>query len=137
MSETGKLLHHVPGRLRLRLPFAKADPARLEAIQSALGELAGVRRVNANPTLGTVVVQYDPALFAEFPGALEKYVEEQSLFTLVCEDSLPCISEADRSINRVFRGLNHSVQLALGNLINLKELLPFALAIYGLFFVNR
>lgn len=84
-----------------------------------------------------MVIQYDSALFAEFPGALEEYASQYELFAMPCPDTEPCISDADRSISRAFSNLNRSIQEALGNAINLKELAPIAVAIYGFLFVDR
>ena len=56
MSETAELMHHVPGRLRLRLPFARKNPLRLRAIQDVLAGLTGLRRADINPMLGTLVI---------------------------------------------------------------------------------
>jgi hypothetical protein len=137
MSETADLMHHVPGRLRMRLPLAKKNPSRLRAIQDALAGWAGISRVDANPTLGTVVIYYDPALYADFPRALADYARQHDLFGVGCDDVMPCISETDRSVNRIFGEMNRKVQEATKNLINLKELLPLAMAGYGFLFVDR
>ncbi|HJT88694.1 MAG TPA: hypothetical protein VJ732_12580 [Bryobacteraceae bacterium] len=137
MTETAEVLHHVPGRLRLRLAFAKGNSARLEVIRNGLAPLAGVLRVDASPLLGTMLIRYDPALFEEFQGALEAYAADHGLFTLACEDSEECVSEADRSISRALGGLNRSVQKATGNAINLKELFPLAAGLYGFFLVDK
>lgn len=139
MTETADLLHHVRGRLRLHVPSGKGDPARLETIRKSLAGLTGVTSVNTNPLLGTIVVQYDPNLFAEFQGALSKFAEDQGLFTFSCREteSGPCVSKTERSITDTLTRLNRSVQQATGNIINLKELLPIGLAVYGLLFVNK
>lgn len=137
MSETADILHHVPGRVRLRLVLAKRKVEKLREIQQALEGIAGVQTVDANPVTGTIVIQYHPGLFAEFPGALATYASEQGLFEIRCGESIPSVSEADRSLNRVLGEVNRKVQQAMGNAVNLKELLPFALGAYGLFFVER
>lgn len=135
MTETTEVLHHVPGRLRLRIPAAKGDRERLRSIQEIVAGLSGVRRVDANPMLGTVVVQYDAALFPDFLQTLAEYATQQDLFTIACDET--CTSETERSVNRVIGGLNRVVHEATGRTINLKELLPLAIGAYGLLFVNR
>lgn len=137
LNETADLLHHIPGRLRLRIRGAKGDSARLRGIQDALANLTGVTHAAANVMLGTIIIHYDPVLFAEFPQVLAAYGREHNLFMMPCDDTAPCISEADRSVNRIFGGLNRTVQGVMGNMINLKELLPLALGAYGLFMVDR
>jgi len=137
MSDSADILHHVPGRLRLQVPFAERNTEKVMGLQEALKGVAGVDQVQANPTLGTILIRYEPSLFSEFPGALATYAAEHDLFEIPCHDSSPCVSETDRSLNRVFGEVNRRVQQALGNTINLKELLPLALGGYGLFFVDR
>ena len=139
MTRIAELQHHVPGRLRLRLPFAKGDPAGLESIRAALADLSGVRRVDARTLTATVVIAYDPAQFSDFPGTLEQYAERHGLFALGYEkgNNGPDVSDADRSIQRAVDGLNRKMQQAFGNAINLKELLPIAVGLYGFWFVDK
>jgi hypothetical protein len=137
MTETAELLHHTPGRLRIRIASGKGQPSRLRQIQEALACFSGVRRVDINAMLGTLVVQYDPAFFPGFAGALATHAARLELFKIPCEDTGPCVSQADRSIDRILGQMNRTVQQALGNAINLKELLPLALGAYGLLFVDR
>jgi hypothetical protein len=137
MSLAADLLHHVPGRLRLRIAGAKANPDRLQIIQHSLEEMPGVRRVDTNPKLGSVIVQYDPALFGGFVDLATDYATQHNLFAITAEDPKPCVSETDRSVNRFLSALNRGVQAATDDAINLKELFPLALGLYGLLFVNR
>ena len=64
------VLHHVPGRIRLRVLSAKGDHRRLEELQHGLWPLESVRQVTTNPVTGTVVIHYDPQQFAHFPARL-------------------------------------------------------------------
>jgi len=137
MGQTVELLHHIRGRLRLRLAFTKRNPEQLRNIQGVLAGMAGVQRVDVNPTLGTLVVHYDPALFAGFVRQLADFAAQHELFQMACGDAVPCISETDRSVKRFFGEMNHRVQEATKDFINLKELLPLALAGYGFLFVDR
>jgi len=65
-----RVVHHLPGRLRLRLDFhglsaaLAGQPARLEAL---LGRLRGIQRTEVNPGAASVVIHYDPA---QLPDAL-------------------------------------------------------------------
>jgi copper chaperone CopZ len=51
--------HHVPGRLRVKLPDLKRDPAAAERVERLLKELTGVTAVKVTPLTGSVVVLYD------------------------------------------------------------------------------
>jgi len=53
-------LHHVPGRLRLRIPQLKHRPYRIKRIREALKNHAGIDRIEHKSATGSVVVHYDP-----------------------------------------------------------------------------
>ena len=59
------IVHHVPGRLRLRLRAAAvADgtaAALVKALEAALSRLPGIRGVRLSPPTLSAVVEYDPA----------------------------------------------------------------------------
>ncbi|HSU33411.1 MAG TPA: hypothetical protein VLJ11_19440 [Bryobacteraceae bacterium] len=137
MCDTADLLHHIPGRIRLRIPAAKGNVEKLRGIQQSLGELAGIQAVEINVLLGTIVIRYDLAQFTGFTAQLAVYATEHGLFAIGGQSVGPCISDAQRSLNGFLGTLNRAVQEAMGNALNLKELLPLALGFYGLLFVNK
>lgn len=137
MCESADLLHHIPGRMRLRIPGAKGNAAKLGNIQHSLADLPGVRRVDTNSMLGTIVIQYDPTLFTGFTAQLADYATEHQLFAIGGQNAGPCISEAGRSVRGFLGTLNRAVQDAMGNAINLKELLPLSLILYAFLFVDK
>jgi copper chaperone CopZ len=52
-------IHHVPGRLRLRLRQLKANQPAAQAACEALRPLPGVTHVDSNPATGSVTIRYD------------------------------------------------------------------------------
>lgn len=54
-------VHHIPGRLRLRLAALRQDEARARRVRKDLASVAGVRGIRTNVRTATVVVNYDPA----------------------------------------------------------------------------
>lgn len=54
-------LHHLPGRLRLRLAALRRNPALAARLRHTLAPLPGVADVEANPLTGSLLVRYDPA----------------------------------------------------------------------------
>lgn len=52
-------LHALPGRLRLRIDDLKGCPDLSRSIEQELGYVAGVRRVEANPVTGSVLIVHD------------------------------------------------------------------------------
>jgi hypothetical protein len=71
-------IHHLPGRLRVRVASIKGNAQRASTLGYLLTEIEGVRSVAANPLTGSVLVYYDPAtlsvgtLMAQIP-ASEKH----------------------------------------------------------------
>jgi len=137
MRDIAELIHHIPGRMRLRIRAAKGNPGKLTAIERSLEGLSGVRLVEIKPTLGTIIIQYDRDLFTGFMGKLADYAMEHDLFAIGERKMAAPVSNADRSIKGFFGTLDRTVQSAVGNAISLKELLPLALGFYGLAFVDK
>lgn len=52
--------HHVPGRLRVKIPGLQGEPAEAERVETCLQAIAGVTGVKGNPVTGSVVIFYDP-----------------------------------------------------------------------------
>lgn len=52
--------HHVPGRIRVKLPDLKREPAEAGRVEKIMGGLKGVTAVKVTPLTGSVVVHYDP-----------------------------------------------------------------------------
>ena len=56
------LVHHLPGRTRLRTPLLRRDPAACTRLADALAALPGVRDVAVRPYTGSVLIHHDPAI---------------------------------------------------------------------------
>lgn len=59
-----RIVHHVPGRVRLRfepLPLMAAFGGRIDALKAALARIRGIRGIEVNLAACSLVVQYDPA----------------------------------------------------------------------------
>jgi hypothetical protein len=54
------LVHHLPGRLRLRSALLKGNARASEETQRHLAEIGGIRSASANPLTGSVLLEYDP-----------------------------------------------------------------------------
>lgn len=57
MSDT---IHHVPGRLRIRMAALRRNPRAAVRARRLLGNGHGVLQVQANPLTGSLLVLYDP-----------------------------------------------------------------------------
>ena len=52
-------VHHVPGRLRVRVASTKGNPAAAAKLVRRLKARKGVRSIAVNPVTGSVLIQYD------------------------------------------------------------------------------
>lgn len=65
-----EIIHHLPGRLRVRVPEVKSDAAFATSLEQRLRSVRGVRAAQANPLTGSVLVHYDRARSRSVFGAL-------------------------------------------------------------------
>jgi hypothetical protein len=67
-------IHHVPGRLRAKIPAVKGSAANAHRVKAHLGYIEGVHAIEANTLTGSVTLRYDAtritgdALLAELRG---------------------------------------------------------------------
>ena len=88
LREHVHLVHHVPGRLRLRIGaglLAGVDTSERERAADFLKDLPGIADVRVNPLAASVVVKYDAAAIA--PSAWERLLvgERDEVLALVRE----------------------------------------------------
>ena len=55
-----RVVHDIPGRLRLAVAALRGDRARAEAAGMELGRRAAARRVEVNPLTGSIVIEHAP-----------------------------------------------------------------------------
>ena len=134
MSRSAIVVHHVPGRMRLRVPSAKGDAQTLQEVRQSLSSLRGIADIRGNALIGTLVIEYDRALFPEFPHQLSDILRIDDGFSASFKTTE---SMTDHSIERSAEKLNQTVQRLTGNAINLKELFPFSIVLYAVLFVDR
>src|SRR5437879_5091518 len=91
MSHRAHVIHHIPGRMRVKLPHAKGDHATLQRIKEAISPMPGVNEVIINPVTGSVVVHYDPDIHENFHDHFGEHAERENLFAL----KPPELTEAD------------------------------------------
>lgn len=58
----GYYVHHVPGRLRIRIPELKLRPCRINKVHDALNNLNGIERIEHKRATGSIIIHYDPEL---------------------------------------------------------------------------
>lgn len=56
-----RIVHYLPGRLRLRLDRLRGNPEQARRFEAELAAVPGVRRVQAKPASGSLLLEYRPA----------------------------------------------------------------------------
>ena len=87
-----KIVHHVPGRVRLRAGpalYEQASTLNGRDLQAVLESVGGIRDIRINPAAASLIIQYDPDIFA--PDLWEKLIagsdeEAAQLFERVITD---------------------------------------------------
>src|ERR1700730_10576115 len=50
--------HHIPGRLRIRVPAAKGEEELLRKLSSAIAKAPGISEVEYNQVTGSILIRY-------------------------------------------------------------------------------
>jgi hypothetical protein len=146
-----QIAHQVPGRIRMKVPSAKGDPALLEEIQEAFSAIPGIEQVVVNPETGSVVLKYDVDRHDDFHAgfthrfnehhdghrpppsneidALARKIEEEA-------DFLAEHSDAAKAAVDFCKHWDREIQVASGNLVDLKMVLCIGLVGYTVFEVG-
>jgi hypothetical protein len=137
-----KIAHHLPGRMRLKVPNAKGDADLLEEIRQSLVGVPGIHEVEINGATGSVTVHYCADTHPELHYSID---EHQQLFavahqppatkldemTHLIEQEAEFLAEhshAARVIVNFCAHLDAKVKEATGNSVDLKVLVPLGLA---------
>jgi hypothetical protein len=138
LSHRAYVIHHIPGRMRLKLPHAKGNPAWLQRIKESISPQPGIKHVEINPTTGSVLIQYDPEGPDNFNKRLAQYAEHEKLFALEVTSQEPeDESSTARAIADLFNRLNQVTKRKTNDAIDLRDLFPLGTAIYAFFWVDR
>lgn len=140
--EDVKIVHAIPGRIRLKVASVRDNPTLAGELQQRLTSLQGVRRVEANPQTGSVLILYEATAFASaeavqelaqplaeiFPG-LKLNDPQGWMSSANGSDSAPSLTQGIASF---FAGLNKNIDAATGSVLDLRILLPLGLFLLGL-----
>lgn len=57
--EEVKIVHFLPGRVRLKVAAIKGDPGRAEHLRAVFAQVPGVLGIDYNTLTGSVLIRYD------------------------------------------------------------------------------
>lgn len=132
-----QLVHHHPGRIRLRASAFRGDGSTAERVRAALSELPAVRTVSLDAFTGSVLVDYEPGIVD--PEAVLKAALAAGGFSSIEDRIHPSGDARDpvASVIRIARGLNAAIGEATGSRADLRLLFPVGLFGAGLFSLLR
>ncbi len=139
-----KVVHALPGRVRLRVAKVKGNPALARQAQKKLAQVPGIRQVEATPGTGSLLIHYDgDQLFSAasleiLSETLAELFPEIEVLTLAA--GLASLAETPGAATGppLAAGLTGSLQAANAQLakltggLDLKLLAPLALILFGL-----
>lgn len=132
------VVHALPGRVRLKIPQVKENPELARQAREKLGQVPGIRRVEANPATGSLLILYDLAMLAslETLGPLGEIFGE--LFPEVALEELAAglqelmeTGAAAHTAGGLLGLLNTGGNPGRPGTLNLKLLLPLTFAFLG------
>jgi cation transport ATPase len=128
--------HQVPGRVRMKIPEGKGNPALLKQIADTFAAIPGIEQVTVNPATGSLVMHYDVDQHDEFHGGLQHHVRqaggchapatEIDEFARKIEEEAEFLarnSESARAVVDFFKKLDREIRVATDNNVDLKILL--------------
>ncbi len=138
-----RIVHAIPGRIRLKVAQLRHNPPLARGIQERLGAVRGIQGVEATPLTGSVLVLFDP----------QAVTAPDSLLTLsqTLNDLFPGLDLTQMAdfLNQSLTGalddpswyqmvvdflvgVNARAAKMLGGLADLKIVIPLALIVFGL-----
>jgi copper chaperone CopZ len=143
VAKRGNIVHHVPGRLRIKVKDAKANVDFFSNIKKVLGILPGVNSVRVNPLSSSIVIDY-PASDVAFHLKLLDSPEVKSWLSMDQQDSITAFinqaisksipySEQHSRIAEVIVSVAEQLDIGLrkasNGYLDLKLLLPLGIAV--------
>jgi hypothetical protein len=137
-----KVVHTMPGRIRVKISRLKDNPALGREIQERLSGVQGIQEVMVNPVTASVLVLYDATEMDSFDSLISlagtfaplfpelNMSELQAWFDSSGDDCNGQPSMAAR-LSTFFGAVNHEVGKSTGGL-DLKLLLPLTLFFFGI-----
>ncbi len=137
--------HHIPGRLRIRVPAAKGEEGLLRELSSAIAKAPGITEVEYNQLTGSILIQYSPQKHSNLD-SLDAGLSASAV-PIVVKKVLPADhaslgrrqhrrgrrSIAAIKVDSFFSQLDNEIRSATDNELDLKFILPLVVGALGIF----
>ena len=138
------MAHHVPGRLRIKVPTAIGDGGVLETLKHAFAGVPGIDTVVVRPSSGSLILRYDPTLNAEIKSSFANWEHEH--ITMIDPrpgdeiegiarqiqaeaDFLASHSTSARLAVDLLKKIDLEIRMSTGNAVDLKTVVVAGLAV--------
>jgi len=136
--------HHIPGRLRIRVPAAKGQEELLRELSSAIAKAPGISEVEYNPVTGSILIQYsrlehssldslDAGLSASAVPIVVKKVLPVEHLSHDRRHQRGRRSLAATKVDSFFKQLDSEIRNATDDELDLKFILPLVVGVLGIF----
>ena len=123
--EALQLVHHHPGRLRVRARAFERDPSLVDKIRERLDAVTGIIAVEHGARTGSLLVRYEPGLIE--PDVIVAHIAQAADLDLPREERRDPARPALIAIEAAHE-LNAAVEELTGRRTDLKTLVPAAMA---------
>lgn len=140
-----KIAHHVPGRMRVKVPNAKGNDELLAEIRQTLVGVPGIHDIEINGATGSVTIHYCTDTHPELHSSIDQH---QELFAVATEQRRPPSTKLDEMTHLIEQeaeflaehshtarivvdfcsSLDKKIKKATNNSVDLKVLVPLGLA---------
>jgi Heavy metal associated domain 2 len=136
--------HHIPGRLRIRVPAAKGEEELLRELSSAIAKAPGISQVEYSQVTGSILIQYSPQEYRNLD-SLDAGLSASAV-PIVVKKVLPAEhpshdrrhrrgrrSLAATKVDSFFSQLDNEIRSATDDELDLKFILPLVVGVLGIF----
>jgi hypothetical protein len=139
-----QIAHHVPGRIRMKIPSAKGNPDQLAAYKETLSLIPGIEQIDVNPATGSIVLRYDPERQDDFHAGFHRHTTHHhghahgptndidALASKIGEEAefLAEHSHAARAVVDFCKSADRQIKVATNNTLDFKMML--AIGVIGI-----
>ena len=133
MVPEARIVHRIAGRMRVRVPSRRGDPAYFSIVEETLRGLTGVERVEADPLTGGILI-----LHSIGPAAIVDYAAQKGLFLAKEEEAKKRGGTVLHDVlGAPFGSFSRRIRAFTGNAADLSGLAVLALLTVGVYQIAR
>ena len=133
MVPEARIVHRIAGRMRVRVPSRRGDPAYFATVEETLRSLNGIDCVEADPLTGGILI-----LHGIDPGAIVDYAAQKGLFLAKEEEAKKAGGTVLHDVlGAPFGSFSRRIRAFTGNAADLSGLAVLALLTVGVYQIAR